>query len=104
MLETLATAVERDVGALMHEVDRLQVGLHIFDFLGNSVLAEVDTQLANAMPGMYTEHTSMTRACTNDPNIAHHLHPTRVISVRMPISLDSCLGGDFDVFLQGPFQ
>lgn len=51
VLETLATVIERDIGAFMHDIDRVRVGLHIFDFLGNSVLAEVDTQLAKAVPG-----------------------------------------------------
>ena len=56
VLEILATSIERDIGALMHNIDHVQAGLHIFDFLGNAVLAEADKQLASAMPGAYAGH------------------------------------------------
>ena len=56
VLDALATAIDREIGSLMHDIDHVQIGLHIFDFLGNAVLAEVDTQLATAMPGAQARH------------------------------------------------
>ena len=56
VLDILASAIERDISALIHDLDHVQVGLHIFNFLGNAVLAEVDTQLGTAMPGAYAGH------------------------------------------------
>ena len=74
MLETLASAIEAEIGAIMEDIDRVQVGLHVFDFLGNAVLAEADSQLAVAMPGecallsLCTQQVYvMTALCANTP-------------------------------------
>ena len=40
----------------MSDIDQAQGGLHIFDFLGNAVLAEADAQLTSAMPGVASHH------------------------------------------------
>ena len=53
VLDVLATAIDGEIGSLLHDVDHVQIGLHMFDFLGNAVLAEVDAQLATAMPGAH---------------------------------------------------
>ena len=51
VLQVLADAIEGEVGGIINDTNASHVGLHIFDFLGNAVLAEADAQLANAMPG-----------------------------------------------------
>ncbi|CAL5224024.1 g6644 [Coccomyxa viridis] len=51
VLDVLATAICEELGSLLHGIDHGQIGLQLFDFLGNAVLAEVDTRLAAAMPG-----------------------------------------------------
>lgn len=56
VLDVLATAICEELGSLLHGIDHGQIGLQLFDFLGNAVLAEVDTQLAAAMPGAHAGH------------------------------------------------
>ena len=56
VLDVLATAIDEEVGSLLRGIDHVQIGLQLFDFLGSAVLAEVDTQLATAMPGAHAGH------------------------------------------------
>ncbi|CAL5225977.1 g8779 [Coccomyxa viridis] len=54
VLNVLATAIYDEVGSLLHGIDHVQIGLQLSDSLGNAVLAGVDTQLATAMPGVFS--------------------------------------------------
>lgn len=57
VLQVLAAAIEGEVGGIINDTSNVHVGLHNFDFLGNSVLAEADAQLARAMPGERSRHS-----------------------------------------------
>ena len=52
----LATAIAEEVGSLLRGIDHVQVGLQLLDFLGDAVMAEIDTQLAAAMPVAHAGH------------------------------------------------
>ena len=56
VLDVHATAIYEELGGLLRGIDHVQIELRLFDFLGNAVLAEVDTQLAAAMPGAHAGH------------------------------------------------
>lgn len=51
VLASISEAVESECGALLRAVLTPQSGLHGFNLLANSVLAEVDDALLRAMPG-----------------------------------------------------
>ena len=51
VLERLADAVEAEVGPVLADSYADQAGSSTFNFLGASVLAEVDAALAAALPG-----------------------------------------------------
>lgn len=57
VMQALADAIEGEVGGIINDTNKSHVGLHIFDFLGNAVLAEADAQLASAMPGECSQHS-----------------------------------------------
>ncbi|CAL5225975.1 g8777 [Coccomyxa viridis] len=58
VLDVHATAIYEELGGLLRGIDHVQIELRLFDFLGNAVLAEVDTQLAAAMPGAFSVASS----------------------------------------------
>ena len=51
VLETMLTRVQEQCGELLQTTMAPQSGLQTFDFLGNSVLAAVDHQVATSLPG-----------------------------------------------------
>ena len=51
MLERLASGIEAEVGPVLEDSFGDQAGASVFNFLGASVLAEVDAALAAALPG-----------------------------------------------------
>ena len=51
VLETMLTRVQEECGALLQTTMAPQSGLQSFDFLGNSILAAVDQQVASSLPG-----------------------------------------------------
>lgn len=51
VLEAVAAGIKREVAPLLEAVLAPQSGLHAFNFLANSVLACVDSGIADAMPG-----------------------------------------------------
>ncbi len=51
VLETMLTRVEEQCGELLQTTMAPQSGLQSFDFLGNSILAAVDQQVASSLPG-----------------------------------------------------
>ena len=51
VLDTLLTRVQEQCGELLQTTMAPQSGLQTFDFLGNSILAAVDQQVASSLPG-----------------------------------------------------
>ena len=51
VLETMLTRVQEQCGELLQTTMAPQSGLQSFDFLGNSILAAVDQQVASSLPG-----------------------------------------------------
>jgi hypothetical protein len=51
VLDRVAGAVEREVAPVLADTLQGQAGQHIFNFVANSVLAEVDARLVAAFPG-----------------------------------------------------
>lgn len=54
VLETMLTRVQEECGALLQTTMAPQSGLQSFDFLGNSILAAVDQQVASSLPGAFS--------------------------------------------------
>jgi hypothetical protein len=51
VLAAIAEGVQRDMGELLSAVMAPASGLHAFDFLGGSLMPEVDEAISKAMPG-----------------------------------------------------
>ena len=51
VLGTMLTRVQEQCGELVQTTMAPQSGLQTFDFLGNSILAAVDQQVASSLPG-----------------------------------------------------
>ena len=51
VLEGILAQVQERLGGLLETTMAPQSGLQGFDFLGNSILAAVDQQVANSLPG-----------------------------------------------------
>ena len=51
VLDTMLTRVQEDCRELLQTTMAPQSGLQTFDFLGNSILAAVDQQVASSLPG-----------------------------------------------------
>ncbi|KAL0048278.1 hypothetical protein WJX82_011732 [Trebouxia sp. C0006] len=54
VLETMLTRVQEQCGELLQTTMAPQSGLQSFDFLGNSILAAVDQQVASSLPGAFS--------------------------------------------------
>lgn len=52
VLGTVLARVQNRCGALLEATMAPQSGLQGFDFLGNSILAAIDQQVANSLPGI----------------------------------------------------
>ncbi|DBA94077.1 TPA: hypothetical protein ACH3X1_001724 [Trebouxia sp. C0004] len=54
VLATMLTRVQEECGQLLQTTMTPQSGLQTFDFLGNSILAAVDHQVASSLPGAFS--------------------------------------------------
>jgi hypothetical protein len=56
VLQAVTGGMRQDVGELLEMTLAPQSGLHSFNFLGNSIVAAVDSALADAMPSAIILH------------------------------------------------
>ena len=76
VLAAVADGVQRDMGELLAAVMAPASGLHAFDFLGGSLMPEVEAAISKAMPGKTGPALpTPATACMND----HSLHVCDVI-------------------------